>query len=177
MKPMARGEVRTAASRRSVVGFTYPMLLVVVAVLGLGLARLGPVWEQADRRERERELMRVGELYAIALASARREAPGSQAGYPARLEDLVLDARFAGTRRHLRRLYPDPLQPGRPWALVRDSQGAIIGVHSQDTRQPLTQVAVERGLLSLPVASRYSDWIFGPKELLAAAGRPVKRAP
>ena len=160
-----------AACARAGGGFAYPVLLVVVAVLGLGLARLGPLWEQADRREREQELLRVGELYAQALASARRDAPGGASGYPGRLEDLLLDTRFVGTRRHLRRLYADPLNPARPWGLLRDRQGAIIGVYSQDERPPLAQVPLVRGPVSLPAARRYADWVFGPAELLGSANR------
>lgn len=158
-------------------GFTYPVLLVVVAVLGLGLAKLGPMWEQAAWREREQELLRVGELYAQALASARRESPGIDGAYPSRLDDLLLDPRVVGTRRHLRRLYPDPLEPGRPWGLVRDARGAIIGVYSQDPRPPLARVAMERGVVSLPAAERYADWIFGPRELLNTAPRRPAAAP
>jgi type II secretory pathway pseudopilin PulG len=161
-----RGDRWRATHPNRSAGFTYPVLLVAVAILGLGLAKLGPLWDESARRDREQELLRVGELYAQALADARKDSPGGEGAYPARLEDLLLDTRFVGTRRHLRRLYPDPLQPGRPWGLVRDARGAIIGVYSQDLRQPMALVALERGPVSLPAANRYSDWIFAPRDLL-----------
>ncbi len=174
---MQRGERSTTPRPFRSNGFTYPVLLVVVAVLGLGLAKIGPLWEEAVRRDREQELLRVGELYAQALAEARRESPGGDGAYPSRLEDLLLDTRFVGTRRHLRRLLPDPLLPGRPWGLVRDARGAIIGVYSQDQRQPMAMVGLERGPVSLPPANRYSDWIFGPRELLITAPRMSATTP
>ncbi len=158
-------------------GFAYPVLLVAVAVLGLGLARLGPMWEEADRRDREQELLRVGKLYAEALDRARRESPGGAGRYPERLEDLLLDTRFVGTRRHLRRLYPDPLQPSRPWGVVRDAGGAIIAVYSQDSRRPLQRVASDHGPASLPAAERYSDWMFGPRQLLKSASSRQPASP
>jgi type II secretory pathway pseudopilin PulG len=168
---MPRGERRLTPRVYRSNGFTYLVLLVVVAALGLGLAKIGPLWEEAARRDREQELLRVGESYAQALADARRESPGGDGAYPARLEDLLLDTRFVGTRRHLRRLLPDPLQPGRPWGVVRDARGAIIGVYSQDQRQPLAVVGLERGPVSLRPATRYSDWVFGPRELLITVPR------
>jgi type II secretory pathway pseudopilin PulG len=174
---MPRGDRCTTCSPFRSSGFTYPVLLVVVAVLGLGLARIGPMWEEAAKRDREQELLRVGELYAQALASARRDSPGGEGAYPSRLEDLLLDTRFVGTRRHLRRLLPDPLQPGRPWGLVRDARGAIIGVYSQDQRQPLAVVALDRGPVSLPAAAHYSDWVFGPRELLQSVPRATAKVP
>ncbi len=141
-------------------GFTLVALLLALALVSLALAAAGPMWSHQQRRERERELLRMGTLYAQALQSYRESSPGSAAQYPARLEDLTLDTRFVGTRRHLRKTYPDPLQPGRPWGLMTDEQGRINGVYSQSTDAPIAQGPVVLADRSLPAARRYADWKF-----------------
>jgi len=158
---MPRGSARKSRQ----FGLTYVTVLVLVALMGLGLAKWGPLWAERAQREREQDLLRVGTLYASAVESYWRASPGSARQYPKRLEDLLLDTRYVGTQRHLRRLYADPLQPNRPWGLVRDSDGRIRGVYSQDVRKPFARAAREIGNVRLPDASRYSDWLFTPKDL------------
>lgn len=145
-------------------GFTYVSIMVLVALLGLGLAMLGPLWAEEAQREREQDLLRVGELYAKAIDAYVRSSPGSQKRHPLRLEDLLLDTRYVGTQRHLRKLYADPLQPSRPWGLLRAADGGIRGVFSQDARLPFARAPLELASARLPAASRYSDWVFAPKE-------------
>ncbi len=147
-------------------GFTLVALLLALALVSLALAAAGPIWSQQQRRERERELLRIGALYAQAIRSYHQSSPGSARDHPARLEDLLLDTRFVGTRRHLRKLYPDPLQPGRPWGLVKDERDRITGVFSQSTAAPIARAAVLLPDRTLPPARRYADWKF-----LAAASR------
>jgi type II secretory pathway pseudopilin PulG len=141
-------------------GFALVVVLAGLAIVSLGLAFLGPSWAHQAQRERERELMRVGVLYAHALASYRAASPGAQKHLPQRLEELLNDVRFAGTTRHLRRLYFDPLDPHRPLAEVRDASGGIVGVRSTSDATPLARGPVVLDDRTLPPAQRYSDWIF-----------------
>lgn len=141
-------------------GFTLVALLFALALVSLALAAAGPIWSQQQRRERERELLRIGALYAQAIQSYQQSAPGSSRDNPARLEDLLLDTRFVGTRRHLRKLYADPLQPGRAWGLVKDEVGRIAGVYSQSTDVPIAKGPVQLPDRTLPPAQRYADWKF-----------------
>jgi type II secretory pathway pseudopilin PulG len=112
-------------------------LLVVVAILGLGLAATGTTWSAVQKRSREQEFRRVGEMYAQALDSYYLRSPGSLKEFPTKVDDLLLDARFVGVVRHLRRAYPDPLTNG-PWRAVRNAQGRIIGVQSESLEVALT---------------------------------------
>jgi type II secretory pathway pseudopilin PulG len=153
---------RVATIKQS--GFTYVLVMALVAVVGAGLAAIGPLWATNAQREREAELVRVGLLYAQAIADYRRLAPGSAKPYPPSLDSLVLDNRYVGVKRHLRKLYPDPLMPGRPWGLVRAADGGILGVYSQDEAQPLHQNLADIGLASVQPARRYADWKFVAKE-------------
>lgn len=147
-------------SRSSEEGFTLVALLVVMFVIALKLSAAGPGWYDQNRRAKERELMRVGVLYARALAEFRENSPGSLKAYPRSLDELVLDSRFLGLRRHLRRLYPDPLEPTRPWGVVRDADGCIVAVYSQSDDEPLATGPVDLGDIVLTPAHRYSDWKF-----------------
>jgi type II secretory pathway pseudopilin PulG len=135
-------------------------VLLLLALVSLGLAQAGPMWSDQVRREREQELLRVGTLYAQALASYRALSPGSLKQYPDKLEALALDARFVGTVRHLRKLYPDPVNPGMPWGTVKDPSGRIVGVYSQSEAQPLADRPMRWGGGLMPAARSYTDWKF-----------------
>jgi len=157
---MRRGSApRAHAAAR---GYSLVALLALMAVLSIGLAVAGPTWADRKRRERERELLHIGALYAQALAEYRDSAPGSLKSYPNSLDELLLDRRFVGVRRHLRQLYPDPLGPATPWGLMYNRDGGIIGVYSQSQDAPLASVPIPLGTLTLPPARRYSDWKFTP---------------
>lgn len=145
-------------------GFTYVWALAALAILSVGLAAIGPVWSDHVRRERELELVRVGALYAQAIARYRAMSPGSLKQYPASLDELIADTRFVGTVRHLRRLYPDPLEPARPWGLVTTTDGRITGLYSKSDEAPLRREALDLGGVVLPPASRYDEWKFTAKE-------------
>ena len=144
-------------------GFTYVWMLAAIAVLSAGLAVIGPSWADQARRERERDLLRIGAMYATAIAGYRAASPGSLKQYPATLEDLLADPRMVGTVRYMRRLYADPLDPSRPWGVVRDPAGRVQGVYSQSEAEPFRIEALDLGSTSLPAARRYSDWKFVAK--------------
>lgn len=165
---MQRGDaslaLRIRPPLRRQAGFTYLTVVAGVAVLGVGLAAIAPMWAEASRREREQELLRVGQLYAKAIRTYHEQSPGSVRRYPPDLESLLLDPRPVGTRRHLRRLYADPLKPARPWGLVRNADGGIEGVFSQDGRRPLLQAHMRLETVDLRPAASYAEWVFGWNE-------------
>lgn len=145
--------------RRGEAGFAFVVVLVLLALCALALSAAGPIWSQDAIRERELELLRVGRLYADALKSFRDASPGSMAQYPNRLEQLVQDDRFVGVRRHLRKLYSDPVNPGQPWGLIRNQQDGIVGVFSRSSEQPLSAAPVQIPALERR-AQHYADWKF-----------------
>lgn len=154
-------------------GFTYVWALAAVALLSVGLSVVGPMWADQARRDREQELLRVGSLYAQAIADYYVLTPGTAKQFPTRLEELLQDDRFWGTRRHLRKLYPDPMQPQRPWGVLRGADGRITGVFSQDTAQPFLQAPVTMGVVQLGVAAQYQQWQFRPMaSALEVKGQP-----
>ncbi len=153
---MHRGKHSVPAER----GFTYLVMLIALAVFGLGLAALGESWSAAARRDQEAELIMIGKVYVRAIGSYYMRSPGSVRKFPATLEDLLEDTRFAGTERHLRRIYADPVTRGGQWGLIRAADGGIMGVHSRSDQPVLRKqpLALPNGYLVS--GARYADWQF-----------------
>lgn len=153
-------------------GYTYLLVLFVVAGLGLFAAQAGVVWQAATQREREAELLAIGSEMARALARYRDQTPVGQPPWPSRLEQLVEDKRLPTTRRHLRRVYRDPLTGRAEWGLVREGE-AIVGVHSLSTLAPIRRHELPPALdEAAKSAASYTEWIFRP----AAPGEPAGTA-
>jgi type II secretory pathway pseudopilin PulG len=162
-----RGIARCAAARgcaharvrKPQRGFTYLGLLFLVAVIGVGLAAGGLVWHTAVQREREHELLFAGEQYRRAIKSYYDASPGAKQ-YPRSLDDLLLDPRFPNVRRHLRRIYPDPMTGGKDWEPVSAPDGAILGVHSRSKAKPLKSAGFKPELAAFAQAQSYAGWVF-----------------
>jgi type II secretory pathway pseudopilin PulG len=143
--------------RRRPKGFTYLAVLFAVAILSGGLALAGEMWETSAQREREAELLFVGNQYRMAIQ--RYFLSGPQRQYPRSLEDLLKDPRRPGTERYLRRLYPDPIT-GKEWALVKAPDGGILGVHSPSEAKPFKLGGFKARDAAFEGAQKYSDWKF-----------------
>lgn len=112
-------------SRRAQRGYTYLLMLFVVATAGYALAQFGETWRAVARRDVQAEREFVLDAYAQALASYRAATPDGMSYRPRRIEELLEDTRTGVRRRHLRRLYPDPAT-GRPdWILRTDALGIV----------------------------------------------------
>jgi len=149
-------------------GVTYLLMLFAVAALGFGLARFGSLWSISAQRAREAELLFIGGEFARALASYQAAQPDDPAVGPATLDDLLLDPRVPFVRRHLRRLYRDPMTGAADW-IVERQEGRIIGVRSRSLGPALRRAHLPAwvNLSSEHGESiRYTDWLFrleGPK--------------
>ncbi|HTY04300.1 MAG TPA: type II secretion system protein [Rhodocyclaceae bacterium] len=139
-------------------GFTYLGLLFAIALMGLLLASAGQVWKVAAQREREEELLFIGQQFSTALASYRAATPGESKQWPRRLEDLVEDRRGPLPLRHLRKVYFDPFTGDREWGLIKVGEG-IAGVYSLAQGRPLKQANFPPGL-GLGKADSYREWRF-----------------
>lgn len=145
-------------------GFTYMLVLFLVALTGAGLAIAGDVWATAKQREREVELLFAGDAIRRAIASYYHAGPSQ---YPPKLDDLLKDPRFPDTRRHLRQLYPDPFSGTAEWVLIKAPQGGIMGVASASEDAPLKRTdfrgpdrVFEEQATRLKEKLRYRDWEF-----------------
>ena len=114
------------------------------------------------QREAEAELLWVGQAYRQAIESYWRQSPGPVRALPAQLEDLVHDNRFPQPRRHLRKLYADPVAPEQAWGLVRQGN-AVVGVYSTAPGEPFRQDGFDEVNVGFSGARSYADWRFVAK--------------
>jgi type II secretory pathway pseudopilin PulG len=142
---------------RNARGFTYLTVLFIVAMMAGGLALIGEVWHTSNLREKEAELLHVGDEYRRAIERYHRSGNGQ---YPKSLADLIRDPRQPGVVRHLRRLYPDPLTGKDEWGLVKSSDGGIAGVYSLSESAPLKVAGFAVRDASFEGKTKYSDWQF-----------------
>ena len=159
-------------------GFTYLMALFIVALMGAGYASVGEMWHTAAVREREAELLYVGNQYRRAI---ERYYLGGPRRYPRTLEELVKDPRSPTTRRSLRKLYPDPLTGSAEWGLVKAPDGGIMGVHSKSEEAPLRKAGFNLRDRGFEDAKTYADWKFlympGAQTGAKPAAKPQTPAP
>lgn len=141
---------------RGVVLLGVLVLLAVLAALG---AEIGMRWADERQRDDEEELLFIGEQYRAAIESYWRSSPGGVRQFPTRLEDLLADNRFPTPKRHLRKLYHDPVAPELPWAEIRLGR-AIVGVHSQSEAEPFRRSGFTLRQARFAEAQRYADWNF-----------------
>lgn len=154
------GSQRVLARRPENAGFTYLGLLFVVAIMGLAMALAAQVWETNIRREKERELLFVGKQLRQAIGSYYAEMPDGVKRYPRRLQDLLQDNRFPGVKRHLRKLYRDPVTGSDEWGLVVSEEGGIQGVYSLSSRTPLKRTGFDTADIGFENKLHYSEWQF-----------------
>jgi type II secretory pathway pseudopilin PulG len=129
--------------------------------MAAGLAAIGEIASTTAKREKEAELLFVGDQFARAIAEYHASSPGAPQ-YPQKLEELLADNRYPNARRYLRRVYPDPMTGRADWGLVRGPGGGIVGVHSQSMERPLKTGNFPRGYESFAGATVYSAWRFAP---------------
>jgi len=145
-----------SGSRAASAGFTFVGLLFAMALLGIALATIGVVWSTQSRREREQQLLWVGDQYRLAIGRYRQQ--GGQ--LPQSLEALVQDQRFPTPRHHLRRLYPDPMTGNVDWELIQAPDGGILGVASSSHEQPIKVANFSSADQDFSDATCYCDWKF-----------------
>jgi type II secretory pathway pseudopilin PulG len=157
-------------------GFAYLTVLFIVALMTGGLAVIGQVWHTAAVREREAQLLQVGNEYRRAIQRYYLSGPRQ---YPRMLGDLVKDPRQPGTVRHLRRLYPDPISGAAQWGLVRAPDGGIAGVYSLSEEAPLKTGGFAVRDAAFEGKTKYADWqfIFAPGAPAAASPGATPAAP
>ncbi len=157
--PLAR-TLRNAAARRAQAGVGYIGIVLVIALFSIGLAALGELWSTQAQREREAELLRIGREFRLAIAGYIANSRAGAPIYPARLEDLLEDRRTPVLRRHLRKLYVDPMTGSDDWGLITGNDGRIRGVFSKSQRAPLKNALFDAADENFQKATAYTDWHF-----------------
>jgi len=142
-------------------GFTYIGLLIFIALMGIGLALAGQVWHTAMQREKEKELLFVGDQFRTAIIKYYEGSPGGVKKFPKSLEELLDDRRYPATKRHLRKIFRDPMTGEAQWGLVESPAGGIMGVYSLSKGEPRKIAGFLVRDEAFTDATSYADWKFG----------------
>jgi type II secretory pathway pseudopilin PulG len=148
-------------------GFVLLLPLLAVALIAGVSAHSLQLASQISRRSAEQQLLFVGTEFEKALLGYA--GLGGISG-PTTLEDLLKDSRHPGIRRHLRRIYEDPMSGGSEWGLIRDPAGRIVGIYSLAAGTPIQQKGFANGYEHFEAADSYAQWVFG---LPAAKRKPI----
>lgn len=160
-------------------GFVLLALLVALALLGVALMGAVDVWSMARQREREKELLFVGDQYRQAIQRYYTAAPpGGQRGYPPSLQSLLDDDRFPTPVHHLRRAYPDPITGSAEWGLLKAGE-RIVGVYSLSEAEPIKKAGFSPAHQVFKDAASYQDWVFAyvPRRGVVLPAAPASVAP
>ncbi len=141
-------------------GFTYIALLIYIAIMGAVLASVGMVWHTAMQRDKEQELLFVGDQFRRAIDQYSRHAQLASVRFPSSLEDLLQDPRYPDTRRYLRKIYIDPITGSSEWGLVKGPNGEIFGVYSLSEDEPIKKHNFSVADVSFEDKVKYADWVF-----------------
>jgi type II secretory pathway pseudopilin PulG len=152
--------LKSAPAARRLRGYTYVGLLILLAIIGLASALTVTAGSRMQQRSNEEELIFIGTEFARAFQSYFEATPAGQSPYPARLEDLLRDPRYVEVRRHLRKLYFDPMTGKQEWANVASPDERIMGVHSRSEKAPLKISGFPPSLATLEEQTSYSAWVF-----------------
>lgn len=141
-------------------GFTYLGMLFVLAITGISLAMTGTLWSFTQTREKEVQLLFVGNQFRQAIGNYYERSPGVVKRYPHSLEELLKDNRYVTIQRHLRRIYIDPITMQADWGLVSAPDGGVMGVYSKSDLMTIKRSNFQLKDLLLEGRQKYSDWKF-----------------
>lgn len=159
-------------------GFTYVGLVIFVAILGLVGAATLKVDSLLRRAAAEQELLEIGAEYSEALRSYAAATPRGYPTAPPTMQDLLKDPRFPGTRRHLRKIYVDPVTGRQEWGIVyQGDQVGVLAVYSLSRAQPLKLANFDTRFQNFENKEHLSEWKFtasgtGASAAPGASGRP-----
>ena len=140
-------------------GFTYVAMLLIIAVMGTSLAAFGQLYSQAAQREKERELLFIGDQFRQAIAGYYNKSPGAKV-YPKKMEELLEDKRFPMPLHHLRKLFRDPMTGSTEWGLVEAPGGGFMGVYSRSEETPIKSANFSVNDKDFEGAEHYTKWVF-----------------
>jgi hypothetical protein len=87
--------------------------------------------------------------------------PKGASPYPSVLQDLLKDPRYSIPRRHLRKLYCDPITGNDQWGLVPAiGFPGIMGVYSLSELKPIKVGNFEAPFQTFEGRTSYRDWKF-----------------
>jgi len=171
--------VRAGIRRRCQAGFTYLGLIIFVTIIGLVGAATLKIGALLQRAAAEEELLEIGSAFSAALDSYAAATPQGASPYPPSLKELLKDPRVPGVRRHLRKIFVDPMTGKAEWGVVYlgDGTTGVVAVHSLSTAKPLKVANFDSRFAGLDNADTISAWRFKARDpaLGQGPGQPQPR--
>jgi len=159
-------------------GFTYISLMIFVAIIGLVTATAIKVGAVVQRAKAEQELLRIGAEFSDALQSYADATPAGKPSQPPSLKDLLKDPRFPTTRRHLRKLYIDPMTGKAEWGIVYlGDKAGIVAVYSLSDAKPVKIGNFPARFQGFDGKEHISDWKFTMTGKTATNNQAAPTAP
>jgi type II secretory pathway pseudopilin PulG len=141
-------------------GFTYPAALMLIVIVSFAAMAAHTQWQTTVKRDKEKELLFRGKQILSAVTSYYQQSPGGSQQYPNSFGVLLKDNRFPAAKRHLRKIYKDPMTKDGNWGIVYDGRGNIKGVFSKSKEAPLKTKGFAKGFESFENKTHYTDWKF-----------------
>jgi type II secretory pathway pseudopilin PulG len=142
-------------------GFTYLGLLILVTIIGLAGAASLKVDALLRRAQAEKELLEVGAAFSEALRSYAAATPRGYPTQPPGLQDLLKDPRLPAVRRHLRKVFVDPVTGKAEWGIVYAGEHTgVLAIYSLSNAQPLKLANFDARFQGFENRKHLSDWKF-----------------
>lgn len=140
-------------------GFSYVVVMFLVAVLSMISVRALENTQMDERRWKEAQLLKVGKAYRDAIEAYYLNTPGTGKALPGSVNDLLLDQRISKAVRPLRRPYRDPITGSATWGYIyKDDR--LVGVYSLSKLKPLKQDGFIDEQVKFKNAASYQNWRF-----------------
>jgi type II secretory pathway pseudopilin PulG len=155
--------MRSGRAPRREGGFTYLGLIILVTVIGLVGAATLKVDALLRRAAAEEELLEIGAAFGEALRTYAEATPKGQPAQPPTLQELLKDPRFPGVRRHLRKIFVDPMTGKAEWGIVWANPGdrrGVVAVYSLSKAKPLKVANFDKRFSGFDNKKQVSDWKF-----------------
>lgn len=171
--PMRRSNAKGPFSLQK--GFSYLWVLLFVAFMGVGLTVAVEIDSTGAQRDKEKELLSIGRQFRGAIGRYyEAKSIGGKGEYPTTLENLLQDNRVPGIKRHLRKIFVDPMTGKAEWGLMMIA-GRIVGVHSLSQKTPIKQDGFEAEDTNFRNKQKYSEWVFTyPSDLMVQNGSDAR---
>jgi len=152
--------IMQTGNKNQQLGFILIGLLVLIMIAGLVLATAGVKWNEARKREREQELLKVGDTIRKAIGNYYNQTPGVVKQYPPNLEALLKDDRYPVPRRYLRKIYADPITQVPDWGILQAPSGGVLGVYSKSPLKPFKTKNFRPTYRYFENQRSYGEWFF-----------------
>jgi type II secretory pathway pseudopilin PulG len=158
MRAVRRGHPRPRPLSPREEGLVLLALLIMLILVAVGALAAAEVWSTTLKREREVELLFVGNQYRRAIESYWKMSPGRRA-YPPSIDVLLTDNRFPNPVHHLRRVYRDPMTEAGEFKPIMQAN-ALIGVHTSSEDVPIKKAGFGPLYSQFENADTYAQWQF-----------------